>query len=163
MGREKDKRGGEKEDEEQREEETGETNDEDDQEDKNEDGFMNMLKPDFTQKTTLSNTHSTYSSTLHLNTTTPGTKLPLRPRLQTHSSNKPNTLPSPRLNPPSDDSGKSGQVQAAASIAALESMSPTSRRIFAGIIMEEMGRKGLVKRKEKRRGIKGEEEMGNSD
>lgn len=81
--------------------------DEDDEGDRNEDRSMNKLKPDFMQKTTLSNTQPIYPPTIHLNTTTLDTNLSMRSKRQTYSSNKPNTPP-PRSNLSSDGSGKSG-------------------------------------------------------
>lgn len=45
---------------------------------------------------------------------------------------------------PMHNSGKSGQVQAAASIAALNSMSPTSKKVYADIMVKEMSEMGLM-------------------
>lgn len=44
------------------------------------------------------------------------------------------------------NSGKSGLVQAAASMAALDSMSPASRRVYADRMMNKLGSMGLMER-----------------
>ena len=55
--------------------------------------------------------------------------------------------PTRNLQPPTSsmhNSGKSGQVQAAASIAALNSMSPASKMMYADIMVKEMSKMGLM-------------------
>lgn len=178
MGRGKGRRGEEeKKDEGQEggvEEETGEEYEEEGVKDKgkvksevneNEDDSMSTLKSDSARKRISSNIHPTTipHSPLPLQPHHPNThdtNLSLRPRRTLSPSQKPPTPPPRPPNPPSSGSGKSGQVHAAASIAALESMSPASRKVYADVMVGELGRRGLIEKGEKRGGDKGGKGVG---